>query len=234
MGMLRKQYEDTPKTMEDILRSQKGTFELMRLDIQALPYQIGYAIAGQTGLARGFESVRDVTGAGADSIFKAAPSGEELRKSVEGLGDEFNDAVGKILSDNTETNRTNLLDMLTTNAEMIKDSSLKTALEALDNFKNQEKLESNPIYKAAMSLANKIDTSSIENVKNTAKGALDKISTTNVNFDGEIDLNINVPPGTDARELTRYINTPEFKEFLYNTMKEQMDKANVSLPKKGG
>jgi hypothetical protein len=96
------------------------------LDIQALPYQIGYAIAGQTGLARGFESVRDVTGAGADSIFKAAPSGEELRKSVEGLGDEFNDAVGKILSDNTETNRTNLLDMLTTNAEMIKDSSLKT------------------------------------------------------------------------------------------------------------
>jgi hypothetical protein len=234
MGMLRKQYEDTPKTMEDILRSQKGTFELMRLDIQALPYQIGYAIAGQSGLAKGLEMVREVAGRGADSIFEATPSGEELRKSVEGLGDEFQGAVGKILSDNTEANRQNLLDMLSTNTELLKEGTLKTALSALENFKADGDMQQNQYYKAAMSLLNKVDTSSIENVKNTAKGALDKISTTNVNFDGEIDLNINVPPGTDARELTRYINTPEFKEFLYNTMKEQMDKANVSLPKKGG
>jgi len=234
MGMLRKQYEDTPKTMEDILRSQKGTFELMRLDIQALPYQIGYAIAGQSGLAKGLEMVREVAGRGADSIFEATPSGEELRKSVEGLGDEFQGAVGKILSDNTEANRQNLLDMLSTNTELLKEGTLETALSALENFKADGDMQKNQYYKAAMSLLNKVDTSSIENVKNTAKGALDKISTTNVNFDGEIDLNINVPPGTDARELTRYINTPEFKEFLYNTMKEQMDKANVSLPKKGG
>ena len=234
MGMLRKQYEDTPKTMEDILRSQKGTFDLMRLDIQALPYQIGYAIAGQSGLAKGLEMVREVAGRGADSIFEATPSGEELRKSVEGLGDEFQGAVTKILSDNTEANRQNLLDMLSTNTELLKEGTLKTALSALENFKADGDMQQNQYYKAAMSLLNKVDTSSIENVKNTAKGALDKISTTNVNFDGEIDLNINVPPGTDVRELTRYINTPEFKEFLYNTMKEQMDKANVSLPKKGG
>jgi hypothetical protein len=206
----------------------------MRLDIQALPYQIGYAIAGQSGLAKGLEMVREVAGRGADSIFEATPSGEELRKSVEGLGDEFQGAVGKILSDNTEANRQNLLDMLSTNTELLKEGTLKTTLTALENFKADGDMQKNQYYKAAMSLLNKVDTSSIENVKNTAKGALDKISTTNVNFDGEIDLNINVPPGTDARELTRYINTPEFKEFLYNTMKEQMDKANVSLPKKGG
>ena len=138
------------------------------------------------------------------------------------------------MSDNTESNRQNLLDMLTTNTDLIKDSSLNTALEALNNFKNQEQLESNPIYKAAMSLANKIDTSSIDSVKTASKGAVDKTTTTNVIFDGAIDINVNVPPGTDARELTRYINTPEFKEGFYNMMKEQMDKANVPLPKKGG
>ena len=111
---------------------------------------------------------------------------------------------------------------------------MNTALEALNNFKNQEQLESNPIYKAAMSLANKIDTSSIDSVKTASKGAVDKTTTTNVIFDGAIDINVNVPPGTDARELTRYINTPEFKEGFYNMMKEQMDKAIVPLPKKDG
>lgn len=234
MGMLRKQYEDTPKTMEDILRSQKGTFELMRLDIQALPYQIGYAIAGQTGLAKGLEAIRAAAGDGAESIYEAAPSGEELRKSVEGLGDQFKDAVGKILSDNTEANRQNLMDMLSTNTELIKDSTLNTALEALNNFKLKEKEQDNPVYKAAMSLVNKIDTSSVDTAKTAAKGAVDKTTTTNVIFDGAIDINVNVPPGTDARELTRYINTPEFKEGFYNMMKEQMDKAIVPLPKKDG
>jgi hypothetical protein len=234
MGMLRKQYEDTPKTMEDILRSQKGTFELMRLDIQALPYQIGYAIAGQEGLARGFELVREFANRGTESVFNAMPSGEELRKSVEGLGDEFQDAVGKILSDNTEANRQNLMDMLSTNTELLKEGTLNTALSALENFKADEKMQNNEVYKAAMSLVNKIDTSSVDTAKTAAKGAVDKTTTTNVIFDGAIDINVNVPPGTDARELTRYINTPEFKEGFYNMMKEQMDKAIVPLPKKDG
>ncbi len=234
MGMLRKQYEDTPKTMEDILRSQKGTFELMRLDIQALPYQIGYAIAGQEGLARGFELVREFANRGAESVFTAMPSGEELRKSVEGLGDQFQDAVGKILSDNTEANRQNLMDMLSTNTELLKEGTLNTALSALENFKTDEKMQNNEVYKAAMSLVNKVDNSTIDGVKTTAKGAVDKTTTTNVIFDGAIDINVNVPPGTDARELTRYINTPEFKEGFYNMMKEQMDKAIVPLPKKDG
>ena len=233
MGMLRKQYEDTPKTMEDILRSQKGTFELMRLDIQALPYQIGYAIAGQEGLARGFESVREFANRGAENVFNAMPSGEELRKSVEGLGDQFQDAVGKILSDNTEANRQNLMDMLSTNTELLKEGTLNTALSALENFKADAEMQNNEVYKAAMSLVNKVDNSTIDGVKTTAKGVVDKTTTTNVIFDGAIDINVNVPPGTDARELTRYINTPEFKEGFYNMMKEQMDKAIVPLPKKG-
>jgi len=234
MGMLRKQYEDTPKTMEDILRSQKGTFELMRLDIQALPYQIGYAVAGQTGLAKGIEAIRAAAGMGAESIYAAAPSGEELRRSVEGLGDEFKVVVGKIMEDNTEENRQNLLDMLTQNAEIIKDSTLNTALEALNNFKMEKEERDNSVYKAAMSLVNKIDTSSVDAAKLTEKGSVDKTTTTNVIFDGEIDINVNVPPGTDARELSRYVNTPEFKESFYLMMKEQMDKAVKPVPQKGG
>jgi len=206
----------------------------MRLDIQALPYQIGYAVAGQTGLAKGIEAIRAAAGMGAESIYAAAPSGEELRRSVEGLGDEFKVVVGKIMEDNTEENRQNLLDMLTQNAEIIKDSTLNTALEALNNFKMEKEERDNSVYKAAMSLVNKIDTSSVDAAKLTEKGSVDKTTTTNVIFDGEIDINVNVPPGTDARELSRYVNTPEFKESFYLMMKEQMDKAVKPVPQKGG
>ena len=48
-----------PGTMEEIARAQLDTDVLIAKDIAALPMRLGYALAGQTGLVRGIESLRE-------------------------------------------------------------------------------------------------------------------------------------------------------------------------------
>ena len=53
------QQANRPKTMEDLARAQLDTDKLIERGIAALPMSLGYALAGQTGLVRGIETLRD-------------------------------------------------------------------------------------------------------------------------------------------------------------------------------
>lgn len=88
---LRKQYEDSPKTIEEVQRAQLGIQDLIQRDIQALPIRIGYAIAGQEGFTRGIEGVRIDASNFADKYLgqEGVASSEEMRKAFEGIGDQI-------------------------------------------------------------------------------------------------------------------------------------------------
>jgi len=232
MSLLRRQYEDSPKTTEELLRSQQDIFQVMSNDLKALPYQLGYAIAGQTGIVRALEFISQTEKKGAEALFGAIPGGEDLRKEIEGLGDDFSVAIANIIKDNNETNRTALGDLIMSNAQNIKEGTLNTALEALQSFKQMETTDDNKYMQIAQNLANRVDTSKYETAQTTT--TTDKTTTTNVNFDGTVDFNITGPSGMDMRQLTNYVNSPEFAEKIYEIMSVQFEKSIRELPRKGG
>jgi len=80
-----------PKTMEEIARAQLDTDVLIAKDIAALPMRLGYALAGQTGLVRGIESLREGFDNFAKEAYgeKAIPTTKEFRQAFEGVGGEL-------------------------------------------------------------------------------------------------------------------------------------------------
>ena len=86
---LRKQYEDSPKTVEEIQRAQLSTLDLIEKDFAALPLRIGYAIAGQEGLTRGIEGLRIDASDFAEGYLgpEGVASSEEMRRQFSGIGD---------------------------------------------------------------------------------------------------------------------------------------------------
>jgi hypothetical protein len=80
-----------PGTMEEIARAQLDTDVLIAKDIAALPMRLGYALAGQTGLVRGIESLREGFDNFAKEAYgeKAIPTTKEFREAFEGVGGEL-------------------------------------------------------------------------------------------------------------------------------------------------
>jgi hypothetical protein len=80
-----------PGTMEEIARAQLDTDQLIARDIGALPMRLGYALAGQTGLVRGVESLREGFDNFAKEAYgeKAIPTTKEFREAFEGVGGEL-------------------------------------------------------------------------------------------------------------------------------------------------
>jgi hypothetical protein len=80
-----------PGTMEEIARAQLDTDVLIAKDIAALPMRLGYALAGQTGLVRGVESLREGFDNFAKEAYgeKAIPTTKEFREAFEGVGGEL-------------------------------------------------------------------------------------------------------------------------------------------------
>jgi hypothetical protein len=120
--------------------------------------------------------------------------------------------------------------LLISNANQIKEGTLNTALQTIQNFKQMENTQDNPYLQIAQNLANKVDTSKYETPKTTSE--TESSRTTNVNIDGSVDFNINVPSGIDAKQLTNYVNSPEFAEKIYEIMTSQLEKAPKPLPRK--
>lgn len=80
-----------PGTMEEIARAQLDTDVLIAKDIAALPMRLGYALAGQTGLVRGIESLREGFDNFAKEAYgeKAIPTTKEFRRAFEEVGGEL-------------------------------------------------------------------------------------------------------------------------------------------------
>jgi hypothetical protein len=80
-----------PGTMEEIARAQLDTDVLIAKDIAALPMRLGYALAGQTGLVRGVESLREGFDNFAKEAYgeKAIPTTKEFRQAFEEVGGEL-------------------------------------------------------------------------------------------------------------------------------------------------
>lgn len=220
---LREVQETRPKTLEDISRSQLSTTELMRRDIQALPLQLAYSLAGQQGIIRLTEASRrlfDVTVGGAYDKGSLVPSGREMRELFEGVGDSLRDIIVDAGSGSTDALQRAYDSLMDQNIpEAIKDR-LQTYLDGL-NFEG-----------GTRSTEERFLQDSLDKLKGlTGSAGLSSTVTENknVNFGGSFTIRVEGQQGLDTKALSDYINSEAFKQKMTLVVQEEMKKQNRTI-----
>jgi len=225
---LREIQETRPKTIEDISRAQLGTLDMIERDIKALPLQLAYSLAGQEGLIRFTEMGRRLSdtvvgGAYSENVL---PTGREFRKMFEGVGDTLYDLVYKFVTGDV--------------------GALKQAYDQLDVMKSSGKIMdevADRMYNYFDSLQFKGGTRSgsedmvqkgLDFISENAKKMLGDRQRTitenrNVNFGGQVTFRVEGQSGLNTQELTRYVNSPDFKQKMTKVIQEEMEKQNKPL-----
>lgn len=217
---LRELQETRPKTIEDISRSQLSTTELMRRDIQALPLQLAYALAGQQGIIRLTEASRrlfDTVVGGAYDEGSLLPSGRETRQLFEGVGDALKDIIIDAGSGSTDALQKAYDSLMDQNIPEAIKERLQTYLDGL-NFEG-----------GTRSTEERFLQSGLEKLKGlTGSAGLSSTVTENknVNFGGSFTIRVEGQQGLDTKALSDYINTQEFKQKMTLVIQNEMKKQN--------
>ena len=217
---LRELQETRPKTIEDISRSQLSTTELMRRDIQALPLQLAYALAGQQGIIRLTEASRrlfDTVVGGAYDEGSLVPSGRDMRGMFEGVGDSLKDIIIDAAGGSTDALQKAYDSLMDQNIPEAIKERLQTYLDGL-NFEG-----------GTRSTEERFLESGLEKLKGlTGSAGLSSTVTENknVNFGGSFTIRVEGQQGLDTKALSDYINTQEFKQKMTLVIQEEMKKQN--------
>lgn len=226
------QQAQRPQTMEEIARAQLDTDVLISKDIAALPMRLGYALAGQTGLTRGIESIRD----GFDNFAKQAyqegniPTAKEFRKAFQDAGDVLRQAGENYLKG-------------TGSMEDLKGAlkqSIESGTESLDvagriqNFITSfEGMEARGERFRQLSVANAPDEryKSWENYTRQQREAGQTTVTGEVELTGDINIKVDAPSNLTEQQIFNIFNNPEVKDNIYQIVKTRMDAAIKPMKK---
>lgn len=217
---LREVQETRPKTLEDISRSQLSLTELMRRDIQALPLQLAYSLAGQEGLTRLTEASRrlfDTTVGGAYNEGSLIPSGREMRELFEGVGDSLRNIIIDAGSGSTDALQKAYDSLMDQNIPEAIKERLQTYLDGL-NFEG-----------GTRSTEERFLQDGLDKLKGLA-GSAGLTSTVtenkNINFGGTFTIRVEGQQGLDTKALSDYINSESFKQKMTLVVQEEMKKQN--------
>ena len=222
---LREIQETRPKTMEDIARAQLGTFDMMARDVEALPLQLAYALAGQEGIIRLGEASRRLfdTAVGGAYTEGALPSGQEMRKVFEGVGDELRTLVVEASKGNTEALEQSYQRLRSgiENTEVA--NRVQTYLDNL-NFEGGPRSTEESYMDAALKKFQDLGGKAVDGMRTTTENR-------NVNFGGSFTIRVEGQQGLDTKALSDYINSESFKQKMTLVVQEEMKKQNTSLRK---
>jgi len=222
---LREIQETRPKTMEDIARAQLGTFDMMARDVKALPLQLAYALAGQEGIIRLGEASRRMfdTAVGGAYTEGALPSGQEMRKVFEGVGDELRTLVVEASKGNTEALEQSYQRLRSgiENTEVA--NRVQTYLDNL-NFEGGPRSTEESYMDAFLKKFQDLGGKAVDGMRTTTENR-------NVNFGGSFTIRVEGQQGLDTKALSDYINSESFKQKMTLVVQEEMKKQNTSLRK---
>jgi hypothetical protein len=222
-----------PQTMEEIARAQLDTDVLIAADIAALPMRLGYALAGQTGLTRGIESLREGFDNFAKEAYgeKAIPTTEEFRKAFQGAGDVLREAaanfvMGKGSMDDIEAALRKSIEEGTT--ELGVASRIQNLITSFENVEaGRERFRQVTGTKPTIE-SNK----AFENYTRQQREAGQTTVTGEVELTGDININVKAPTDLTEQQVFNIFNNPEVKDNIYQIVKTRMDAAIKPMPKK--
>ena len=222
-----------PETMEEIARAQLDTDKLISQDIAALPLRLGYALAGQTGLTRVIESLREGFDNFAKEAYgdKAIPTTKEFRDAFEGVGDVLREAAdnfikGKGSMDDIEAALRKSIEEGTT--ELGVASRIQNLITSFENVEaGRERFRQVTGTKPTIE-SNK----AFENYTRQQREAGQTTVTGEVELTGDININVKAPTDLTEQQVFNIFNNPEVKDNIYQIVKSRMDAAIKPMPKK--
>ena len=215
-----------PETMEEIARAQLDTDLLIAADIGALPTRLGYAIAGQSGLTRGIESLRE----GFDNFAKeayapgAVPTTEEFREAFQDAGDTLKGAAenlikGKGSIEDVQDALKRSIEQGTVDLDVA--SRLQKVVGAFENMESgRERFRQLGIGEGQDERYKSWETYSRQQ-RQTGEATV----TGQVEVMGDINIKVDSPNTLTDQQIFSIFNNPEVKDNIYRIVKARTDAA---------
>jgi hypothetical protein len=215
-----------PETMEEIARAQLDTDLLIAADIGALPTRLGYAIAGQSGLTRGIESLRE----GFDNFAKeayapgAVPTTEEFREAFQDAGDTLKGAAenlikGKGSIEDVQDALKRSIEQGTVDLDVA--SRLQKVVGAFENMESgRERFRQLGIGEGQDERYKSWEAYSRQQ-RQTGEATV----TGQVEVMGDINIKVDSPNTLTDQQIFSIFNNPEVKDNIYRIVKARTDAA---------
>ena len=230
---IKKQQDLKPKTMEELARAQLDTDKLISADVAALPMRLGYALAGQTGLVRGIESIRD----GFDNFAKEAyggentiPSTKEFRKAFESAGDTLKNAADNYLKgtgsmEDIQTALKKSIEEGTTELKLA--DRIQNVLASFEGMKEgKERFEKLGVVtgqEGKMSSFDAYTKQQRESGQATVSGQVELM--------GDINITVDAPTNITDQQVFNIFNSPEVQTQIFKIVKTMTDTEIKKLQK---
>ena len=230
---IKKQQDLKPKTMEELARAQLDTDKLISADVAALPMRLGYALAGQTGLVRGIESIRD----GFDNFAKEAyggentiPSTKEFRQAFESAGDTLKNAADNYLKgtgsmEDIQTALKKSIEEGTTELKLA--DRIQNVLASFEGMKEgKERFEKLGVVTGQEGKLSSFDAytkQQRESGQATVSGQVELM--------GDINITVDAPTNITDQQVFNIFNSPEVQTQIFKIVKTMTDTEIKKLQK---
>lgn len=231
---LLEQQKTGPKTLEDMARDQLGIDKLMLSDVAAIREAVAQGITSPKQIRKGIAATERVT-----KKTLGAVSGSINTKDVRNVSEGFLDALGGVIRDFKEGNKSNT-DVLSTGlnrfadtldtsqknfADILKEIGVKisstkgnqTGVENIISSKAEEisKYYANPTSSAPIS---SLITNKTGALQNTQNNSITQTTNSKVDVGGKIEINVNAPAGVSTEQLKQAFDTAfnsnSFKDYV--------------------
>lgn len=229
---IKKQQDLEPKTMEELARAQLDTDKLISADIAALPMRLGYALAGQTGLVRGIETLRDGFDNFAKEAYgpKAIPSTKEFREAFESAGDTLKNAADNYLKgtgsmEDIQTALRKGIEEGTTSLNIAdRIQNVLTSFEGMKEGKERfEKLGVVTGQEGKLSSFDAYTKQQRERGQATVSGQVELM--------GDINITVDAPTNITDQQVFNIFNSPEVQTQIFKIVKTMTDTEIKKLQK---
>lgn len=217
-----------PETMEDIARAQLDTDVLIKKEIEALPMKIGYALAGQSGLVRGIESMREgfenFATKISDTENKIVPSTAEFRKAFEGAGETLKKAGENYLTGTgtMEDIKVAIKESLQSGAgDLGMNDRLKNLISAVENIESGKER----FRKLGLADSGTDSSDSFKMFTAQQREAGQSTVTGQVDINGDINIKVDAPTQISEQQIFNIFNSPEIKDQIFKIVKARTDVA---------
>jgi len=221
-----------PQTMEEIARAQLDTDQLIARDIAALPLRLGYAIAGQTGLTRGIESLREGFDNFASEAYgpEAIPTTEKFREAFEKTGDVLKGAAENLIK-----GKGSIEDLQDALKRSVEEGTVELGVASrlqnvVSSFQNMEAGRER-FRQIGVGEGQDERYKSWEIYSRQQRQTGEATVTGQVEVMGDINIKVDTPNNLTDQQIFSIFNNPEVKDNIYQIVKARTDAAIRELKK---
>ena len=221
-----------PQTMEEIARAQLDTDQLIARDIAALPLRLGYAIAGQTGLTRGIESLREGFDNFASEAYgpEAIPTTKEFRDAFEKTGDVLKGAAENLIK-----GKGSIEDLQDALKRSVEEGTVELGVASrlqnvVSSFQNMEAGRER-FRQIGVGEGQDERYKSWEIYSRQQRQTGEATVTGQVEVMGDINIKVDTPNNLTDQQIFSIFNNPEVKDNIYQIVKARTDAAIRELKK---